>query len=144
VDVNLANSFMMRWRMMFCEIIVQILKTRAPVYIKLSLFHSVFYPIKAPIHCFCAFLFYCSIAVSCGSGIVCLHWCGGCGCPNSSNVVRRTAPSLEFMKTAPISASAAKDITCLRTLLIIKMALLVSFCSFLCRCSCKRTHLLCC
>jgi hypothetical protein len=40
---------------------------------------------------------------------------GGCGCPNYSNVVRRTAPSLAFMKTAPISASADEDITCLRT-----------------------------
>jgi hypothetical protein len=31
---------------MFCEIIRQILKSRAPVHVKLSLFHSVFYPIK--------------------------------------------------------------------------------------------------
>jgi hypothetical protein len=52
---------------------------------------------------------------------------GGCGCPNSSNGVRRTAPSLAFIKTAPIYASAAEDITCLRTLMMIKIALLVSF-----------------
>jgi hypothetical protein len=54
---------------------------------------------------------------------------GGCGCPNSSNVVRRTAPYLEFMKTAPISASAAEDITFLRNLLMIKIAPFVSFLS---------------
>jgi hypothetical protein len=56
---------------------------------------------------------------------------GGLGCPNSSNVVRRTAPSLAFIKTAPISASAAEDITRLRTLLMIKIAPLVSFFSLL-------------
>jgi hypothetical protein len=50
---------------------------------------------------------------------------GGCGCPNSSNVVRRTASSLEFIKTAPISAYAAKDITSLRTVLMIKIYPLV-------------------
>jgi hypothetical protein len=47
---------------------------------------------------------------------------GGCLCPNSSNVVLRTAPSLAFIETAPISASAAYDITWLRTLLMIKIA----------------------
>jgi hypothetical protein len=52
---------------------------------------------------------------------------GGCLCPNSFNVVLRTAPSFALMKTAPISALAAEDITCLRTLLTIKIALLVSF-----------------
>jgi hypothetical protein len=52
---------------------------------------------------------------------------GGYLCPSSSNVVRRTAPSFAFMKTAPISASAAEEITCLRTLLMIKIAPLVSF-----------------
>jgi hypothetical protein len=55
----------------------------------------------------------------------------GCLCPNSSNVVLRTAPSFALMKTAPISASAAEDITCLRTLLTIKIAPLVSFLLFL-------------
>jgi hypothetical protein len=54
---------------------------------------------------------------------------GGCLCPNSSNVVLRTAPSLAFIKTAPISASAAEDITFLRTLLMIKIAPFVSFLS---------------
>jgi hypothetical protein len=68
---------------------------------------------------------------------------GGCVCPNSSNVVLRTAPSFEFMKTAPISASAADYITCLRTLLMIKIAPFVSFCRF-CWCfPCKRTPQLC-
>jgi hypothetical protein len=52
---------------------------------------------------------------------------GGCLCPNSSNDVRRNAPSFAFMKTTPISASAAEDITCLRTLLMIKIAPFVSF-----------------
>jgi hypothetical protein len=52
---------------------------------------------------------------------------GGGGCPNSSNVVLRTAPSLEFMKTAPIYASAADNITCFRTLLMIKIPPFVSF-----------------
>jgi hypothetical protein len=35
---------------------------------------------------------------------------GGCLCPNSSNVVLRTAPSLAFLNTAPISTSAAEDV----------------------------------
>jgi hypothetical protein len=39
---------------------------------------------------------------------------GGCLCPNSSNVVLSTAPYFALMKTAPISASTAEDITCLR------------------------------
>jgi hypothetical protein len=55
---------------------------------------------------------------------------GGYVCPNSSNVVQRTAPSLAFIKTAPISASAAEDMACLRTLLIIKIAPFVSFFMF--------------
>jgi hypothetical protein len=54
---------------------------------------------------------------------------GGCLCPNSSNIVLRTAPSLAFIKNAPISASAADEITCLRTLLMIKIAPFVSFLS---------------
>jgi hypothetical protein len=99
----LAHYFMMRRRMMFCEIICQILISRAPVHVKLALFHSVFYPIKAHVHGFCAFLFYGTVAVPCGSGIIRFHWCGGgCLCPNSSNVVLSTAPSLAFIKTAPI------------------------------------------
>jgi hypothetical protein len=55
---------------------------------------------------------------------------GGCLCPSYSNVVLRTAPSFALMKTAPISAFAAEDITCFRTLLRIKMAPFVSFCHF--------------
>jgi hypothetical protein len=57
---------------------------------------------------------------------------GGCLRPNSSNVVLRTAPSLAVIKTAPISASAAEDMTCLRTLLTIKIAPFVSFFMFCC------------
>jgi hypothetical protein len=68
---------------------------------------------------------------------------GGCLCPNSSNVVLRTAPYFAFMKTAPFSASAADDITCLSTLLTIKMAPFVSFLSFLTVLPCKRTPQLC-
>jgi hypothetical protein len=56
---------------------------------------------------------------------------GGCLCPNSSNVVLRTAPSLAFIKTAPFSASAADNIMCLRTLLMIKIAPLLRFLSVL-------------
>jgi hypothetical protein len=52
---------------------------------------------------------------------------GGCLCPNYSNAVLTTAPSLAFIKTATISASAAEDMTCLRTLLIIKIDRFVSF-----------------
>jgi hypothetical protein len=56
---------------------------------------------------------------------------GGCLCPNFPNVVRRNAPSLVFMKTAPIYASAAEDITFLRTLMMIKIAPFVSVLSVL-------------
>jgi hypothetical protein len=55
---------------------------------------------------------------------------GGCLCPNSSNVVLRTAPSFALMNTAPTYVSAADEITCFRTLLTIKMAPFVSFLSF--------------
>jgi hypothetical protein len=111
----------------FCEILI----SRAPVHIRLSLFYSVFYPIKTHIHCFCAFflivplLHPVAVVLSVSIGV------GGCGFPNTYNVVRTTAPSLEFIKTAPIYASAAEDITCLRTLLMIKIAPLVSFLSVL-------------
>jgi hypothetical protein len=77
VDVYVAYSLMMRRRMMFCEIIRQIFKSRAPVHVKLALFHPILDPIKTHIHSFCALLFYCTIAVSCGSGIIRLHRCGG-------------------------------------------------------------------
>jgi hypothetical protein len=50
---------------------------------------------------------------------------GGWWCPNSSYVARRTVPSLALMKTAPISAPASDDITCLRAVLMIKIAPLV-------------------
>jgi hypothetical protein len=60
--------------MMFCEIIGQILVAWDPVHIKLPLLDSVFYPIKMHVHCFCAFLFYCAIAVACVSGVVCFQW----------------------------------------------------------------------
>jgi hypothetical protein len=78
--------------------------------------------------CFCfivPLLYTVAVVLSASIGV------GGCLYPNSSNVVLRTAPSLAFMKTAPIYASAAEDITCLRTLLMIKIAPLVSFLSFL-------------
>jgi hypothetical protein len=84
-----------------------------------------------------ALLYHMSVVLSVSNGV------GGYGCPNSSNVVRRTASSLAFIKTAPISASAAEVITCLRTLMIIKIAPLVSFFRFLCHCPCTRTPLLC-
>jgi hypothetical protein len=131
VDVNVAYSFVMRRRMLFCEIIRQILIAWAPVHVKLSLFHSVFYPIKMHIHGFCAILFYCAIDVMYPVAVVLSVSIsvGGCLCPNSSKVVRRTAPSLAFMKTASISALAAEDITFLRTLLTIKIAQFVSFLS---------------
>jgi hypothetical protein len=54
---------------------------------------------------------------------------GGFSFPNSSNVVPRTAPYFAFMKTAPASASAADDITCLSTLPMIKIAPFVRFLS---------------
>jgi hypothetical protein len=122
---------MMRQRMMFCETVGQILKTRAPLDVKLALFHPILDPIEAYIHGFCSFLFNFTVAVTRGSGIIRFIGVGGCLCHNSSNVVLRTAPSLAFMKTAPISASAADYITCLRTLRMIKIAPFVSFFSFL-------------
>jgi hypothetical protein len=51
---------------------------------------------------------------------------GGCGCPISFNVVHFFFASFSFRNTDPISAYAADDITCLRTVLMIKMAPLVS------------------
>jgi hypothetical protein len=58
---------------------------------------------------------------------VCSGVCG-CGCPISSNVVRKSVAYFALRKTDPISASAADDITCLRIMLMIKMAPLVSLC----------------
>jgi hypothetical protein len=138
VDVNVLHSFVMRRRMVFCEIIRQILKARAPIYIKLALFHPIFDQIKLHIHGFCAFRFIVPLLYPVAvllSVSICL---GGCLCPNSSNVFLRTFPSYAFIKTAPISASAAEDMTCLRTLLIIKISLFVSFFDVLLRFPCKR------
>jgi hypothetical protein len=131
--------FVMRQRMMFYELICQFLVARPPIYIKLALFNSVFDPIKSHVHGFCAFLSYCAIDVSCGGGIVSFHWCGGLFVPQFLNVVLRTDPSLALIKTSPISASAAaKDMTSLRTLLIIKIAPLVSCFDVLLCFPCKR------
>jgi hypothetical protein len=49
---------------------------------------------------------------------------GGCGCPISSNVVHKIVASFALRKNDPIYAS--DDITCLRIMLITKMAPLVS------------------
>jgi hypothetical protein len=49
-----------------------ILVSWAPINMKFSLFDPVFDQIEAHIHGPCAFLFYCSIAVSCGCGVVSL------------------------------------------------------------------------
>jgi hypothetical protein len=81
--------------MMFCETIHQILRTRAPIQIKLALLHSVFDPIKVHIHGVCVFLFYCAIAVSCGSGIVRFHWCGGR--LKLKEIDRRAPPGVEHV-----------------------------------------------
>jgi hypothetical protein len=51
---------------------------------------------------------------------------GGRGCPNSSSIARSTVIYLAFKNTAPISASADDDITCLRIVLMMIMAPLVS------------------
>jgi hypothetical protein len=104
---------MMLRRMMFCEIIREILKSRAPVYVKLALFHSIFDPIKAHVHGFFAFLFYCTIAVSCGSGIIRFHWRGGLFVPQFLQCCPEDCPFLGVYETAPMSASAADDMTCL-------------------------------
>jgi hypothetical protein len=52
MNVYVAYLFMMRRRMVFCEIIRQILKTWAPVNFKLALFHPIFDPINAHVHSF--------------------------------------------------------------------------------------------
>jgi hypothetical protein len=128
MNVYVAYSFVMRRRMVFCEIVRQILKTWSPVNFKLALFHPIFDPIKAHIHglCFCLIvplMYPVGVILSVSSGVGC------CVFPNSSNVVLMTSPSFALMNTARISASAADDITCFRTLLTIKMALFVSFLS---------------
>jgi hypothetical protein len=53
-------------------------------------------------------------------------WVGGCGCPISSKVVRKSVASFAFRNTDPIYVSAADDITCFRIVLMIRMAPLVS------------------
>jgi hypothetical protein len=72
VNVYFSHSFMMRWRMLFRQIVPQILVSLAPINMKLPLFDPVFDPIEAFIHGPCAFLFYCSTVVSCGCGVVSL------------------------------------------------------------------------
>jgi hypothetical protein len=69
-------------RMVFCEVIRQVLRTWAPVNFKLALFHPILDPIKEHVHGFCTFLFKCTIDVPCGSGIVSFHWCGGLFVPS--------------------------------------------------------------
>jgi hypothetical protein len=51
---------------------------------------------------------------------------GGCGCPIYSYVVSKIVASFAFKNTDPISASVADDITCLRIVLMIKTAPLVT------------------
>jgi hypothetical protein len=77
VDVYVSYPSVMRRRMVFCEIICQILKTWSPVSFKLAFFHSILDPVKAHVHGFCTLLFDCTISVSCCSGVVSFHWCGG-------------------------------------------------------------------
>jgi hypothetical protein len=101
VDVNVAHSFMMRRRMVFFEIIRQILKARAPVYVKLALFHSIFDPIKAHVHGFCTFLFYCTVDVSCCSGIIRFHWCGGLWVPQFLQCCPEDCSFFDFYENCP-------------------------------------------
>jgi hypothetical protein len=114
---------------MFCEVIGQIVVYWAPIDMELTFFYSVFDPIKPHVHSTCVSLFNCVITVLCCSGVVSLSGVGGCGCgcPISSNVVRKIVASFAFRNTDPISASADDDIMCLRIVLMIKMAPLVSF-----------------
>jgi hypothetical protein len=46
----------------------------------------------------------------------------GCGCQISSNVVHIFFASFAFRKAYPFSSSAADDITCLKSVMMIKMA----------------------
>jgi hypothetical protein len=48
-------------------------------------------------------------------------------CKDSSRIVRSTVPYFAFNNTAPLSASVADDITCLRTVVMMRMTPLVSF-----------------
>jgi len=47
------------------------------------------------------------------TAVALLQWIGvlGCGCPNSSSVMQKIIPSLQFKKRAPSSASAADAMT---------------------------------
>jgi hypothetical protein len=84
-----------------------------------------------------SFLYPVAVVLSVSIGV------GVCLFPNSSNVVLRTTPSLALIKTSPISASDAEDMTCLRTLLIIKIVRFVFFFDVLWHFPCKRTLLIC-
>jgi hypothetical protein len=98
MDVNFAHSLVMRRRMTVCEIICQILIAWAPVHIKLALFHSVFNPIKRISIAFVRFCFIVPLLYPVEVVLYVSIGVGGCGCPSSSNVVQRTAPSLAFIK----------------------------------------------
>jgi hypothetical protein len=61
--------------MVFCEIIGYILVSRALIDMELTLFNSVFDPIKMHVHSACESLFNCVIIVAHDNGIVSLKWC---------------------------------------------------------------------
>jgi hypothetical protein len=83
----------MRWGVVFCEVISQMLVSWSPQDMELTLIDSVFDPIKSHVHGMCVSLFNCVINVSCcNSGV------GGCGYPISSNVVRKIVSSFALKK----------------------------------------------
>jgi hypothetical protein len=91
---------------------------------------------RAPICLIVSLMYPVAVVLSVCSGV------GGCGCPISSNVVSKIVASFALRKTDYISASAADDITCLRTVLMIKTAPLASI--FGCRCYFPYKNLLLC
>jgi hypothetical protein len=51
-----SHAFMVRWRIMVCEVVTHVGVTMCPTYNELVLFHPVFNPIEYHVHGFGAFL----------------------------------------------------------------------------------------
>jgi hypothetical protein len=117
---------MMGLGVVFCKTICQFCVSWVPLDMQLTLFDSVFDPIKSHVHGTCEFFLIMALLYPLANVLSVFNGVGGCGCPISSNVVCKIFASFALRKTDHISASAADDIAYLRILMIIKTAPLVS------------------
>ena len=84
----------MCWRVMFGEVVSEVVGTAPPVHEELPLFDTIFDPVKTHIHGFGSSLFHGAVCDAGGTGVVCLDGSGGLWVPISQRIVRSMAASL--------------------------------------------------